>query len=207
VIRTAFSAAAAQQNPFSLASSTIIFTVINVIAVTASFRYDPAEQYHATRAITRLTPLRWLGPGCLVLFPVSAIGLTLLAAQVAGRHPREPLLGILPYVFLSVFWGILIPVLQRYAARRLPRQDVSVRGVQERRVDATGYHAFGNGISVDIPWHAIRRAVETKAFFFFFYNWQCAYYVPKRPLDAAQIAQLRAIVRAAVGEKADVLQA
>jgi hypothetical protein len=77
-----------------------------------------------------------------------------------------------------------------------------VRGPQERTVDAVGYHSRGNGVAVDVPWHALKKAVETEHFFIFFYNWQCGYYVPKRALSAADVARVREHARAGLGAQA-----
>ena len=51
-------------------------------------------------------------------------------------------------------------------------------------MDAAGYHSRGNGVALDIPWHAVARAIETDEFFLLFYNKQFAYYLPKRAFAA-----------------------
>lgn len=175
------------------------------MTVTASYEYDSTEHYRALRAITNLTPLRWVSLVCFVVLPVGAIGLSVFAARSTGHDVLDGLLTVLPYVLLFLFWGALIPMSQRRRAKKLPKLDPSVLGVQERRVDAEGYHSRGNGVALDIPWHAMKKAVETPDVFLFFYNWQCAYYLPKRPLDSAQVAQIRDLARTALGERARLL--
>ena len=54
---------------------------------------------------------------------------------------------------------------------------------------------------LDIPWRVFVRVVETGQFFLFFYNSQCAYYVPKRVLDAQQIGMVREVAREALGDR------
>lgn len=41
------------------------------------------------------------------------------------------------------------------------------------------------------------RAVESDRFFLFFYNKQCAYYLPKRALSNPQCAEVRALMKRA----------
>lgn len=120
--------------------------------------------------------------------------------------PSHYSLDALPWVIIGAFWLEFIPWLQRRAARKLPARDASVRGPQERAVDATGYHSRGNGVHLDVPWHAMVRGVETDQFFLFFYNKQCAYYLPKRALSETQCADVRALLRANLGERTVLLE-
>jgi hypothetical protein len=172
------------------------------MGVSATYEYDPSEHYQAMRAVTNLTPFRWVGLVCFVLLPAGTVVLAAFAARATGRDVGTALLGVPPYVLLFFFWGALIPMSQRRRAKRLPKLDPSVNGPQERRVDGEGYHSRGNGVALDIPWHAMRKVVETEQHFLFFYNWQCAYYLPKRPLDAGQIRGVRDFARSALGERA-----
>jgi hypothetical protein len=177
------------------------------MAVSATYEYDAAEHYQALRAITRLTPLRWVGLLCFVVLPVGFTALTAFAARATDHDVGEALISIVPYVLLFFFWGALIPWSQRRRAKRLPKLDPSAQGVQERRVDDVGYHSRGNGVTLDIPWHAVKKVVETEQVFLFFYNWQCAYYLPKRPLDVADVGRVRELACAALGERAHVFAA
>ena len=174
------------------------------MAVSATFNFDPAEHYRALRAVTRLTPLRWIGLVCFLILPTVTIGLTALVARAAGRDIGAALSSTVPYVLLFFFWGTLIPFTQRRRSKRLAKLDPSVQGVQERTIDAEGYHSRGNGVALAIPWHALTRAVETPTDFLFFYNWQCAYYLPKRALNATQIVQVREFATAALGQRAEL---
>lgn len=166
------------------------------MSVTTTYEFDPREHYKAARAVTRLTWFRWV--------PWIAVGITLLLVLVEVILPHwgefdawEIFLTSLPWLLLGVFWIALLPWSQRRAARKLVKRDPSVRGPQERSVDATGFHSLGNGVRLDVPWHAMARAVETDQFFLFFYNKQCAYYVPKRALSDSQCAEVRTLMRAA----------
>jgi len=177
------------------------------MGVSATYEYDPSEHYRAMRAVTSLTPFRWVGRVCFVLLPAGMLALAALSAHATGHGVATAVLGVLPYVLLCFFWGALIPMSQRRRAKRLPKLDASVRGLQERQVDGEGYHSRGNGVALDIPWHAMTKAVETDQLFLFFYNWQCAYYLPKRSLGPAQVRDVRAFARAGLGARARVLPA
>lgn len=166
------------------------------MSVTTTYDFDPKEHYQAARAVTRLTWFRWLpwlAGGFMVLF-------ALVDVVVPGWGDADALslfIEASPYLLVGAFWIALIPWSQRRAARKLSKRDPSVRGPQERSVDAVGYHSLGNGVRVEVPWHAMARAVETDRFFLFFYNKQCAYYIPKRALSDAQCAEVRTLMRAA----------
>ncbi|HET6680357.1 MAG TPA: YcxB family protein [Gemmatimonadaceae bacterium] len=170
------------------------------MSITATFAFDPSEHYRAARAVTRYTPMRYVPWG----FAALALGILVwnVLPAVGEAEPLTVFSIALPYLLLGVFWLTLIPLSQRRAARKLPERDASARGPQERVVDETGFHSRGNGVALDIPWHAMVRAVETEEFFLFFYCKQCAYYVPKRVLAAPQLSEVRDLARAALADRA-----
>jgi len=166
------------------------------MSVTARYGFDPAEHYQAARAVTRLTWFRWLPwiAGGIVFIYV------LVDVVLPGWGDRDALslfIEASPYLLVGAFWIALLPWSQRRAARKLVKRDPSVRGPQERSVDALGFHSRGNGVNLDVPWHAMARAVETDRFFLFFYNKQCAYYIPKRALSDTQCDEVRTLMRGA----------
>jgi hypothetical protein len=168
--------------------------------VIATFDFDPAEHYRVLRAVTQQTPWRFLPWGFV------ALALVMVACSVlpawGEAEPLTLFLSALPWLVFVALWLAFIPFLQRRGARKLPETDPSARGVQERRIDTAGFHSLGNGVALDVPWHAMRRAVETDEFFLFFYNKQCAYYFPKRALSAADAAEVRALARSNLAERA-----
>ncbi len=170
------------------------------MSVTVTYDFDPKEHYKAARAVTRLTWFRW------VPWIAAAIVLLLLAVEVFLPHwgeydAWELFMTSLPWLLLGVFWIALLPWSQRRGARRIAKRDPSVRGPQERTIDEAGYHALGNGVRVEVPWHAMAKAVESDRFFLFFYNKQCAYYIPKRVLSDSQSADVRTLMKAAGTEE------
>jgi hypothetical protein len=173
------------------------------VAVTSVFDFDSSEHYQALRAVSRRTAARWVSWG----FGGLALVLALLSLRDGwGRaSPLALFLNALPWLLLGMFWVAFIPISQRWAARSLPKRDASVRGPQERTVDSDGFHSRGNGVSLDVPWHAMLRGVETNDFFLFFYSKQVAYYVPKRVLADGQIREVRRLMRTELGERARLL--
>jgi hypothetical protein len=173
------------------------------MAVETTFDYKPREHYRALRAVTRLTSSRYWSFAFL-LFAVAMLGWTVLP-NLDVATPSELLWSALPWVLLGAFWVGITPFLLWRAAKKLPERDPSAIGPQLRVVDENGYHSLGNGVSVDIPWHAMLKAAETPEFVLFFYNKQCAYYIPKHSLAADKLAELRRLTRANLGARAAVL--
>jgi hypothetical protein len=170
------------------------------MSVSASYDFDSREHYRASRAATRFTAARWIS-WIAVLFGVGMVAWIM----IRGWNEPDPLptiVAALPYALLALVWATITPFMQHRAAHKLPARDPSVRGTQDRRVDEAGYHSRGNGVQLDIPWHAMVRGVEHAEFFLFFYNKQCAYYLPKRTLAPEEIAEVRRLMHAGLGPKA-----
>lgn len=175
----------------------------HTMSISATQQYDPTEHYLASRAVSRGTPRQF------ILWGFGALSVLLLVWHIAStwgeRPPLAVLAGALPYFILACFWFVFIPFSQRRAARKLPETDASIRGLHTRTVDDRGFHFRGNDVVLDVPWHAMQRAKETDDFFLFFYNKQCAYYLPKRALTSAQIGEVRALMQEGLGDRAQVL--
>lgn len=173
------------------------------VTVSSVFDFDSSEYYRALRVVSRHTAARWLSWG------FGALALVLAAVSVRdgwGRvSPVALFLNALPWVLLGVFWVAFLPISQRRAARSLPKRDASVQGPQERTVDASGFHSRGNGVALDVPWHAMVQGLESDEFFLFFYSKQLAYYLPKRVLSGTQIEEVRTLMRSGLGERARLL--
>jgi hypothetical protein len=170
------------------------------MSVSTTFEYDPAEHYSASQAVFRRGTARYLRWGFV------ALAIVLLWWNVV-RHWNDASLSMvlasaLPYVLLGAFWLFYFPYAQRRAARKLPEVDASVRGPQTRGVDVDGFHTRGNGVSLDVPWHAMVRGEETDRFFLFFYAKQLAYYIPKRVLSPSETGDVRGLMREHLGERA-----
>lgn len=172
--------------------------------VTATFEYDSKEHYRALRDITNLTPYRWVTVISGVVLPLVAVAVIVWIIRARDGDPLATFMDWLPYILLFFVWAAILPLSQWRMAKRLPTIDASARGPQERGVDSIGYHQRGNGVALEVPWHAFKKAVETDRFFIFFYTRQCGYYLPKRTLSASDISAVRQIARTALGERARV---
>ena len=173
------------------------------MSVAATYEYDWREHYRASREVTRRMWTRWLGWG------FAAVALILVSLNYFSAAGHVSALGVFlnvsPWLLVGAAWLALIPLMQRRAAKKLPSRDLSLRGPQTRSLDAIGYHFRGNSVSLDIPWQVMLRAVETPEFFLFFYNKQCAYYFPKRALNATEVERARALLKEGLGNRAQTL--
>ena len=170
--------------------------------VSTTFDFDAAEHYRATRVVTSRSSMRYVVWGFVALSPVVLAWNVL--PHLDDASPGDLLLSALPWILMPVFWLAVLPMLQRRAAHRISTRDASVRGPQTRIVDVEGYHSRGNGVSVDVPWHAMARGAEVEQFFLFYYNKQFAYYLPKRVLSPADIVTVRALMRERLQDRAEV---
>jgi hypothetical protein len=172
------------------------------MAVSATYDFDWREHYRASREVARRIWTRWLGWGFAALALVLA---ALNYRAAAGRvSALSVFLNVLPWIVLGGVWLAMIPFMQWRAAKKLPTRDASVQGPQIRSLDSTGFHSVGNSVALDIPWHAMVRAVETSDFFLLFYNKQCAYYFPKRVLNRAQVDEARTLLQSGLGDRAQI---
>lgn len=163
------------------------------MSIAVEFDFDPDEHIRASRAVLALSPLRWVNRAFVTL-AVSLLLWRIYAGVAQDLSVGEMLIGIAPWAIIATVWLLLIPYLQFRAARNVARTDPSVRGKQIRRVDDDGYHSEGNGISFNIPWHAMPTVRETPEFFLFYYNKNCAYYLGKARLSAEQLASVRTLI-------------
>lgn len=177
------------------------------MSVSATFEYDPDEHYRALRATTGVTMVRWM-PILAFGVPITAIVFEIIAIRNnPERGAMTSVMDVLPYVLLGAFWLGMVPFSQRRQSRRLTKLDPSVIGPQERVVDAEGFHTSGNGEHLDVPWHILRRVVETDQFFLFFYDREHAYYIAKRLLSSDQVQAVRSFARAGLRDHVHLLEA
>lgn len=160
--------------------------------VTVEFPFDAAEHRRASFAVMRTLPTRWIGP-VLALVPV-AFGLWPVLAARREVSTLTMVASALPWVLVAITFASLTPIAVWATARRIARDDPSARGIQVRHLDATGFRSSGNGVAVEVPWHAIQRCVETQGFFLFFYTKQLAYYLGKSHLSTEQCDAVRSLV-------------
>jgi hypothetical protein len=167
----------------------------------AQFEFDPAEQYAAARAVTGATAWRWIIPLFALGIPLVVIAVTVLP-HIRTMSPMGIAMNSMPWVLLGAFYLALIPMSQKRRANRMAKTEPSVRGIQERGVDASGLHVRGHGLTMDYAWSDLLTAIETPAFFLFFYNKNCAHFIPKRALNGGSVDEVRSIIHAHMGGRA-----
>ena len=160
--------------------------------VTVEFPFDAAEHRRASFAVMRTLPSRWIGP--MFAVPPLAFGLWTVLAARRDVSTLTVVASALPWLLVALTFAFLTPIAVWATARRIARHDPSARGVQMRHLDATGFRSTGNGVGVEVPWHAIQRCVETEGFFLFFYTKQLAYYLGKSRLSAEQCDVVRSLI-------------
>lgn len=162
------------------------------MTVSAEFEFSATEHRRASAAVLRQLPSRWVFPlaGVVIL---ALNGFRVLTYW--GEYPASALfMSILPWLLVSALFVAFMPLMSWVHTRRIVKSDPSIRGLQRRVVDATGFHSSGNGVVLDLPWHAMARCAETDEFFLFFYAGQLAYYLGKSHLSAAEIASVRSLI-------------
>ena len=173
------------------------------MSVHVTYDYDPADRAAAAATLRSFRRRDWIAPVVVVLISATAIGFLVPPAWHEGGL-LDASFAALPYLLLAALWLSVIPVLGRREARRLLERDPSGAGVQERSVDAIGYHVHTNGTRIQLPWSAIVRCVETESSFLFYTDEKHAHFLPKRVLRPSDLRAVRALSRTALGERAQL---
>ncbi len=114
-------------------------------------------------------------------------------------------MGALPWLLIIVLWIVLIRWGEFYlATRRTRRLDPSAQGLLTRTFSDDGFRIDGTGQAGELQWGGVHSVIETPDFFLVFYNKLCGYYVPKHLIPAHDIDALRQLLRAKVGDRAQV---
>jgi hypothetical protein len=161
---------------------------------TATFEFDEREYYRGLRAVQANNPYWWTIPVAGIVVPAVMIWLA-IGGSWRQVDPWRAFLNVLPWLLLGAFYLSLMPMMARAAARKALQNDPALRGTQVRTVDGEGVHIIGAGFRQDLRWTDLVKVVETDEFFLFFFNKRQAHYVPKRALDAADIDEVRMLVR------------
>lgn len=168
------------------------------------FRWTQEDHVRAQRAVTR----HMIGGTWIKVLPIATIAVILFLVVYVLISPRkaETAAVVLPYalvlalVSVSLRWWA-----PRFAARRVAREDPSVKGEIRHTVSDSGFKVRGLAASVDLTWEHLAQVVETPEFFLYYYTKQWAYYTPKRAIPVADLAPLRDAIRSHVGDRARLL--
>lgn len=150
-------------------------------SISARFLWDRDEHRRLVRQITihakksKVVRYTWF-----VIVPVWAL---LLLISVWAGGGLSTLKSVFPWLLVVSFWMALFRFGAPWlAARTYPKQHPCVTSPFGVTLDGEGVRSTCNHSDVLIRWDGVRRAIETRDFFLFFYNDRCAAYLPKRAL-------------------------
>jgi len=164
--------------------------IVNDTDYTWTFEFDTREHQRGDLAIMRHE--RWSLWRQLAGGAVGACALMTLVMAVVNPTMRATALLI---AVMSAFWVsilLLRGVLSAYQFKKL-----NPPGHREIMIglNVDGFRTATFVGRVNINWPAIKRVVETSAFFLFYVTGTAAYYVPKRVIPANQLPGVRELVR------------
>jgi YcxB-like protein len=133
---------------------------------------------------------------------VVAIAVWAFSSSARTHDLATVLISVLPWALIVGFWAVMLRWMPRITARTAAQRDPMAVGQQRRTVDDEGIHLEGNGVRLDVQWRAVVKAVETAEMFLFFYNKNCAYYIPKRVATPEESDAIRARMKSALGDRA-----
>jgi hypothetical protein len=171
-----------------------------------TFRWSHAEHVRAQRATLRYMRGGWK----FTVLPVAVAALLMLLiaspAVFGARSWDDAWPAVLPYAMVLVFLVIMVRWATPWlAARRVERNDPSVKG-EFRHVIADGGMAIHTvAARVQLTWEHLANVVETPEFFLFYPTPHTAYFTPKRVIPASDLPALRDTIRAHVGNRARLL--
>ncbi len=149
------------------------------------FEFEPSfgEQFQATVAVMLRNRMQVAGAAVFAL-----AGFFLLLITLVGIQPLDVRVLVIPFCFL---WVPFIAAVNVWSARRKNRL---VAGVHVWSMDAEGIRISGPMFDTTIKWQAVRRVVETKRFFLFFFSANAANMLPKRAVPSERFAEVRRLV-------------
>jgi hypothetical protein len=172
---------------------------MNVMSLNATFSFDPWERYRVMRALARGSRSTRIFHG-LALFLL----LLLLFTWLYNHSLSASSLWYFGIFVMLIFVGLpLMQLRMAFKSRTVHGPPHTFHGLE---LNDTGIRSYCDHTSSEFHWAAIHKARETAEFFLVYYARECAFYLPKRALDAEQIPKVRELLESHLGERA-VLQA
>jgi hypothetical protein len=172
-----------------------------------AYEWKPVEHARA-RHVVIATRLKDEGLGVLVgIFIALLLIGDAIAVWFALQQDQPIFLNIampVTLVVLVLLW-IMLWGQGWVDALRQRRNDSSLQYPIQHILNAHGLRVRKKTSEVALRWKAMVRVTETPEFMLFFYSHGKAYYLPKRAISAGQLDELRALIRANVGDVADLL--
>ena len=172
-----------------------------------TFTYEWTVREHA-RARNVIMRTRLQREALLILLAIGVVVVLLADAAAVfqaslgeDRYLRPAI--IVTAVVFALVWFLLHGAGWASAVHQ-QRTDSTIRHPIHHIFGEHGLRVRGKSAEVSLRWRAMRRVIETTDFILFYYTPGRAYYLPKRVTTAESLAQLRTLVRAQVGNIADL---
>lgn len=148
-----------------------------------------AEDFQLRRDIHRAFRLRMPAIG----FGIACLAIGAITGVQAGVQYglADAVTTALPWSLLGAIWLAVGLVPFGFWSR-----GARIAGKHERTLDENGLHVRAGNVAIDLPWHAMRRTLETATFFLFFDAQERPHYLPKRGLRDRDIEDVRRLVAA-----------
>lgn len=102
---------------------------------------------------------------------------------------------LLPFLALVIAWVAILWIFPRWSMQRQFLKQPGAHGPRTLLLDLTGAHWRWNGGSSDIEWKNYIRSIEGKNQILFYTSPACFNILPKRALAAAQLSEIRELLK------------
>jgi hypothetical protein len=164
--------------------------------------------YYLNAAPYAFIILLWMGLMFGGLRPIAIGGVVIFLAVIAwgvlqtDRPLLATILNLAPYVVIIAFWIGLLWALPALAARTF-RRNPMYQGDFTMELTDEEIRMTGPQTTWHTRWSGIVRAMETPAYFLFFYTKDAAQFLPKHAVPPADLPGLRTLLKAHLGVIAD----
>ncbi|MBB6072581.1 hypothetical protein HNQ61_004244 [Longimicrobium terrae] len=167
------------------------------------FTWDRGEVVRAVRAVRANVSGRpwWL----VFAYPVLLIMIVAVASTLwDGTLSRGALVqAIGPWILFLVAWATLMAWIGPWlTARAQSRENGPGQHTLIGTLSGDGYGTDNGRTQNSIHWNGVLRAVETPEFFLFYYNRNCAFYLPHRAIAPEQLPEVRRVIVSQLGDRA-----
>jgi YcxB-like protein len=127
----------------------------------------------------------WMGGLCTAIV---FLGFLVKPSAQAAR-------ALLPFLGLVIAWVAILWILPRWTMQRQFLKQPGAHGPRTLLLDSTGAHWRWSGGSSDVEWKNYIRSVEGKNQILFYTSPACFNILPKRALAAAQLDEIRDLLK------------
>ncbi len=151
---------------------------------------------------SRLWWMRWTRIWMAVVLPLAVLTIPLAFGKSLAEAFSDNVFMIL---FLPIFFGVGIPLLERWSAKRLWRTTPAFQGELQYVLGSDGVRQISSVSTADTAWAGIVRAAETPDFFLLFPSGAMAHFIPKSATPTGEGRRvLRQMLREGIGDRAQL---